>query len=66
RDECLNMHVFTSLGNIRSELSEWRRYYNEERPHSSLGYGSPLEWLTSKGEGKDEERLAIQVQEASP
>ncbi|XWN34689.1 MAG: IS3 family transposase [Roseivirga sp.] len=66
RDECLNMHVFTSLGNIRSELSQWRRYYNEERPHSSLGYASPLEWLTSQGEGKVVERGFIQVQEASP
>ena len=34
RSECLNAHWFMSLDDARSKLENWRRYYNEERPHS--------------------------------
>ena len=37
RDECLNEHWFQSLKQARSEISAWRRDYNEVRPHSSIG-----------------------------
>lgn len=53
RDECLNMHLFGSLSSARGLLSAWRRHYNEERPHSSLGYLTPMEWIAqAKGEEK--------------
>src|SRR5690606_216018 len=35
RDECLNEHWFTSLAQARDVIGEWRRDYNEVRPHSS-------------------------------
>lgn len=35
RDECLNEHWFTSLAQARAQIAEWRRDYNEVRPHSS-------------------------------
>jgi putative transposase len=41
RDECLNANWFTSLNDARRKVEEWRRDYNQERPHSSLGYLSP-------------------------
>jgi putative transposase len=36
RDECLNTNWFLSLNHARIVIEEWRRDYNEVRPHSSL------------------------------
>jgi putative transposase len=41
RDECLNMHLFASLAEARIHIEAFRRHYNEERPHSRLGYQTP-------------------------
>jgi putative transposase len=46
RDECLNEHWFTSLADARQRIEAWRRLYNEERPHSSLGGATPMEFAT--------------------
>lgn len=35
RDECLNEHWFESLMQARAVIADWRRDYNEVRPHSS-------------------------------
>jgi putative transposase len=45
RDECLNPSDFTSLEDAGDQLEKWRVHYNEERPHSSLGYVSPSEFM---------------------
>jgi putative transposase len=45
RDECLNLHGFSSLRHAREEIENWRIHYNTERPYSSLGYLSPTEFL---------------------
>jgi putative transposase len=42
RSECLNAHWFMSLDDARSKLEHWRRYYNEERPHSGIGQMTPI------------------------
>ena len=44
RDECLNEHWFSTLEDARRTIEEWRRDYNEERPHSSLGDLTPAEY----------------------
>ena len=44
RDECLNREVFGSLWEARVVIEQWRLYYNAERPHSSLGYQTPVEF----------------------
>lgn len=44
RDECLNMEAFSSLAEAKVVIEAWRRHYNEERPHSSLGYLTPTEF----------------------
>ena len=41
RDELLNREVFTTLAEARVLIEQWRREYNEFRPHSALGYRSP-------------------------
>jgi hypothetical protein len=33
RAECLNAHWFLSLADAREKMEDWRKYYNEERPH---------------------------------
>ena len=42
RDECLNASWFQNLFEARRKIEEWRKEYNEERPHSSLGYETPV------------------------
>jgi putative transposase len=41
RDELLNREVFTTLEEARVLIEQWRREYNQVRPHSSLGYRPP-------------------------
>lgn len=43
RAECLNAHWFMSLDDARRKCESWRRDYNEERPHSSIGNKVPIE-----------------------
>lgn len=45
RDECLNEHWFLSMRHAREVIAGWRREYNEERPHSSLNYQTPKEFV---------------------
>ncbi len=54
RQECLNQHWFMSLEDARCKLAAWQHEYNTERPHSSLGYRSPIE-----GESKPTNEEAI-------
>lgn len=44
RDECLNQLWFVNLGQARREIEAWRDDYNFERPHSSLGDITPIEF----------------------
>ena len=44
RDECLNDHHFNNLAHARALIAEWRRDYNEDRSHSSLGRIPPAEF----------------------
>lgn len=53
RDECLNEHWFTNLGEARRLVEEWREEYNEHRPHSSLGGKTPNE-VAGNGEERRE------------
>jgi putative transposase len=41
RDEFLNETLFTSLMQVRVALEEWRRDYNNVRPHSRIGWLTP-------------------------
>jgi putative transposase len=44
RDECLNASWFANLFEARAKIGAWKEEYNEERPHSSLGYLAPREF----------------------
>lgn len=45
RQECLSANWFLSIDDARRTLETWRKEYNEDRPHSSLGHKSPYEHL---------------------
>ncbi len=63
RDECLNMEIFYGVRDAQASVEEWRRYYNEERPHGALGYQSPLafkrQWLAEQEETKESKPGAL-------
>jgi putative transposase len=44
REECLQVSWFRNLFDARRQIETWRGHYNTDRPHSSLGYRTPLEF----------------------
>lgn len=44
RDELLAITEFVTLGEAQVLIEDWRIEYNTERPHSSLGYLTPVEF----------------------
>jgi putative transposase len=51
REECLNVSWFQNLFDAKGKIAGWRTEYNEERPHSSLGYLTPTEFATRETTG---------------
>jgi putative transposase len=45
RAECLSAHWFMSLDDAPSKMEEWRRDYNEVRPHSAIGNNPPIKLM---------------------
>jgi transposase InsO family protein len=54
RDECLNEHWFVTMAQARQVIENWRVEYNEERPHSSLGYRTPSRFAADIGKRSEE------------
>jgi putative transposase len=42
RDELLDREIFTTLDEAKILIDQWRREYNQVRPHSALGYRPPV------------------------
>ena len=59
RDECLSMEWFRNRTEARVIIEIWRRHYNDDRPHSSLGYRTPLQF-------KEDQQRATSTQPAVP
>ena len=47
REDILDAYIFSSIGQFNSLAEEWRKDYNENHPHKSLGRMSPNEFGTS-------------------
>jgi putative transposase len=45
RDECLNEHWFLTLQEAQLVVEAWRREYNEDRTHSTIGDVTPQEFI---------------------
>lgn len=44
RDELLDAELFASVSEARTLSALWQKEYNQERPHSALGYTTPSEF----------------------
>jgi putative transposase len=58
RDECLSMEWFRNRIDAKITIEQFRRQYNEVRPHSSLGQMTPVEFKQKLSSTKNPE-LAI-------
>ncbi len=47
RDECLNEHLFFSMGHARAIIAGWVTDYNTRRPHSAIGYQTPAAYAAT-------------------
>ena len=54
RDELLNREIFYTMKEAQILIEEWRRHYNEVRPHSSLGYRPPAPQAVVPGNKAEE------------
>ena len=45
RDELLNQELFQTVAEARVVLEQWRRWFNEDRPHGALDDATPIEVL---------------------
>jgi len=50
RDECLSLEWFRSRAEAKVIVEAWRRHYNEVRPHSSLDYLTPNEFVARQND----------------
>ena len=44
RDQHLSLQWFRNRVDAKVGIEQWRRHYNDVRPHSSLGYLTPSEF----------------------
>lgn len=49
RQDVLDSFMFENLSQAREYANAWAWMYNNERPHSSLGYNTPVEFLLKYG-----------------
>ena len=45
RREMLEANDFDTMNDLRKKIGIWRDYYNKKRPHGSLGYQSPENYI---------------------
>ncbi len=61
RLECLNQHWFLSLADARLKINRWRHEYNNDRPHSKLGYLAPVEYAEQHSNALEKEQNLGQI-----
>ena len=44
RRAILDAYIFRSIGEVREMTDEWTYYYNNERPHETLGVMPPMKY----------------------
>jgi putative transposase len=66
REECLSVSWFQNLFDARRKIAAWKTEYNEERPHSSLGYKTPKEFAAAEAEGFDSAERGARNSNAVP
>lgn len=66
RDEFLNETLFTSLPQARIALEEWRRDYNEVRPHSRIGWLAPAVYAGQFETVQQQRARALRIAGSAP
>ena len=66
REECLNVSWFLNLFDARRQIETWRLHYNADRPHSSLGYQTPLEFAALRAAGQFSAGVGQGISNADP
>jgi len=61
RDELLNETLFFDLDDARAKLAAWVRDYNDQRPHSALGYVTPAAYAATFTATGDRLRIPDQL-----
>ena len=59
RDECLSLEWFRCRTDAVVVIEQWRRHYNEVRPHSSLCYMTPAEFKRRSFDSSSNQRESI-------
>ncbi len=44
KEECVWQHTFQTFEEARGIIRDWLQWYNQGRPHSALGYRSPVQY----------------------
>lgn len=65
RDECLSVEWFRSRDEARVVIEQWRRHYNEDRPHSALGNLTPAVYAAKLATGEIAPRKRRRVRPAT-
>lgn len=60
RDECLNVNQFLTIEDAKAKIEAWRLDYNDHRPHGSLGYLTPREFIQRRQDNGARETAAVQ------
>ena len=47
KEECVWQHRFKNLREAEEVITQWIKFYNQERRHSRLGYMTPVEYRES-------------------
>lgn len=50
--ECIERHVMETFDHAEYYINDYVRFYNERRPHGSLGYLSPVKFYESTKDGR--------------
>ncbi len=59
RDECLNVEWFCSLEDAREKLANFRKHYNQQRPHSALVDRTPAAFAELHRLGKEKASTSL-------
>ena len=56
REECLNVHRFEDVTDVRAKMQGWKQGYDEDRPHRALKNLTPLQdkaqWHAQRSENR--------------
>ncbi len=67
RDECLDREVMLSVAEAQVLIEDYRRHYNEERPHGGIGYRTPSQArLEALGSSRPAGSLLPELDPAQP